>query len=76
MEADLGRTLNERIKLGRYDADKKGENSGSKENRPHLLKKGKGVNKPCSYSLRHSSLVFPTALSTSTDVTLTLRAKH
>lgn len=51
------------------------ENSGGKESRSHLLEKGKGVNKPCSYSLRHSSPVLPMALRASTDVTLTFRAK-
>lgn len=51
------------------------ENSEGKENRSHHFEKGKGVNKPCSYSLRHSSSVFPAALRASTDVTLTLRAK-
>ncbi len=51
------------------------ENSRSKENRSHHLEKEKGVNKPCSCSLRHSSSVFPAALKANTDVTLTLRAK-
>lgn len=45
------------------------------KNRLHHWEKRNRVNKPWSYSLRHSSSAFLAAFRASTDVTLTLRAK-